>query len=157
MDAEGIGFGWIVLHKGGTYGAQGPRLEDVAHAPRLPDGAEVAALVGARAAWATTDAFALLAATPHRVEGLRLAETDVAGYDGRLGAAPPRLSVVDGWRPEVVLDSVGAHMVRTFDGLTTVSEAVDRAAAVFDLDPDDVLPGALIAVRGLVEEGFLRL
>ncbi len=39
MDAEGIGFGWIVLHKGGTWGAQGPRVEDVAHAPRLPDGA----------------------------------------------------------------------------------------------------------------------
>ena len=157
MDAEGIGFGWIVLHKGGTYGSQGPRLEDVAGAPRLPDGAEVAALVGARTGWASTDAFALLAATPHRVEGLRLAETDVAGYDGRLAATPPRLSVVDGWRPEVLLDSVGAHMVRTFDGLTTVSEAVERAAAVFDLDPDDVLPGALIAVRGLVEEGFLRL
>lgn len=65
--------------------------------------------------------------------------------------------MVDGWRPDVLLDSVGAHLVRTFDGATTVAEAVDRAAAVFDLDADDVLPGALIAVRGLVEEGFLHL
>jgi hypothetical protein len=65
--------------------------------------------------------------------------------------------VVDGWRPDVLLDSVGAHLVRSFDGLTSVSEAADRAAAVFDLDADDVLPGALIAVRGLVEEGFLAL
>lgn len=157
MAAEGIGFGWIVLLKGGTYGAQGPRVEDVAQAPRLPDGAEVSGLVSARAAWAGTDAFALLESTPRRVEGLRLVESDVARYDGRLGATPPRLSVLDGWRPEVVLDSVGAHLVRTFDGATTVTEAVDRAAVVFDLDADDVLPGALIAVRGLVEEGFLRL
>jgi hypothetical protein len=91
------------------------------------------------------------------VPGLRLTEADVAGADGGLGATPPRLAVVDGWRPEVPLDSVGAHLVRDFDGQTSVAEAVDRAAALFDLDPDDVLPGALIAVRGLVEEGFLTL
>jgi methylase of polypeptide subunit release factors len=157
MDAEGIGFGWIVLHKGGTYGAQGPRVEDVAHAPRLPDGAEVAALVAARAGWAGTDAFALLDSRPRRVPGLRLTEADVAGADGGLGATPPRLAVVDGWRPDVLLDTVGAHLVRGFDGLTSVSEAVDRAAVVFDLDAADVLPGALIAVRGLVEEGSLAL
>ena len=157
MRAEGIGFGWIVLHNGGTFGAQGPRVEDVAHAPRLPDGAEVARLLAARAGWARTDAFALLEARPRRVEGLRLSEADVAGHDGRLGAMPPRLGVVDGWRTDVLLDSVGAHVVRTFDGATSVAEAVDRAAAVFGLDPDDVLPGVLIAVRGLVEEGMLSL
>lgn len=157
MDVEGIGLGWVVLHKGGTYGAQGPRVEDVAHAARLPDGAEVAALVAARAGWASTDAFALLDSRPNRVPGLRLTAADVAGHDGRLDATPPRLAVVDGWRPEVPLDSVGAHLVRGFDGQTSVAQAVDRAATVFDLDPDDVLPGALIAVRGLVEEGFLTL
>ena len=27
----------------------------------------------------------------------------------------------------------------------------------YDLDPDDVLPGALLAVRGLVEDGLLVL
>jgi len=157
MQAEGVGFGWIVLYKGGTYGEQGPRIEDVSSAPRLPDGSEVAALVAARAGWAATDAFALLDARPHRAPGLRLSEIDVADDAGRLGAVPPRLGLVDGWRPDVLLDSVGAHLVRTFDGLTTVSDAVDRAAAVHGLDPDDVLPGALIAVRGLVEEGLLRL
>ena len=57
MDAEGIGFGWVVLHKGGTYGASGPRVEDVGHAPRQPRGDEVAALVAARAGWAAYDAI----------------------------------------------------------------------------------------------------
>ncbi len=84
-------------------------------------------------------------------------EEERAGEDGRLVAMPPRVGLVDGWRPEVLLDSVGAHLVRSFDGATTLSEAVDRAAAVFDLDPDDVLPAALVAVRGLVEDGLLVL
>ena len=157
MDAEGVGFGWVVLHKGGTYGAQGPRIEDVAHAPRLPDGDEVAQLVAARAAWADVDAFALLGSRPRRAEGLRLSEVDVADAAGRLSAVPPRLALVDGWRPDVLLDSVGAHLVRSFDGATTVSDAIDGAATVHDLDPDDVLPGALIAVRGLIEEALLHL
>ena len=157
MDAEGIGFGWVVLHKGGAYGANGPRIEDVGHAPRQPRGDEVAALVAARAGWASYDAIRLLGAAPRRAPALRLVEEERAGEDGRLVAMPPRVGLVDGWRPEVLLDSVGAHLVRSFDGATTLSEAVDRAAAVFDLDPDDVLPAALVAVRGLVEDGLLVL
>jgi hypothetical protein len=82
---------------------------------------------------------------------------DVADAAGRLSAVPPRLALVDGWRPDVLLDSVGAHLVRSFDGATTVSDAIDGAATVHDLDPDDVLPGALIAVRGLIEEALLHL
>ena len=31
------------------------------------------------------------------------------------------------------------------------------AAAVYDLDPDDVLPAALVAVRALVEDALLTL
>ena len=157
MDAEGIGFGWIVLHRGGTYGSQGPRIEDVAHVPRQPRGDEVVALVAARAGWATRDALVLLGACPRRALGLRLIEEDRADDKGRLGPMPPRLGLADGWRPEVVLDSVGTHLVRSFDGATTLEEAVDRAATAYDLDPDDVLAGALIAVRGLVEDGFLAL
>jgi len=157
MDAEGVGFGWIVLHRGGTYGASGPRIEDVSHAPRQPRGDEVAALVAARAGWATFDAFALVRAAPRRADGLRLVEEDRADSTGRLGAMPPRVGLVDGWRRDVVLDSVGAHLLRSFDGVTTLADAVDATAAVYDLDPDDVLPGALLAVRGLVEDGLLRL
>jgi methylase of polypeptide subunit release factors len=157
MDAEGVGFGWIVLHRGGTYGAQGPRVEDVAHTPRQPRGDEVAALVAARAGWATRDALALLDACPRRASGLRLIEEERADDSGRLGPMPPRLGLVEGWRPDVVLDSVGTHLVRSFDGATTLSAAVDSAAAAYDLDPDDVLAGALVAVRGLVEDGFLTL
>jgi methylase of polypeptide subunit release factors len=157
MSAEGIGFGWIVLHRGGTYGAQGPRIEDVAHASRLPDGHEVGALVSARADWASHDAFALLSACPHRAAGLRVIEEERAGQDGRLYPVPPRLALADGWRREAILDSVGAHLVRSFDGATTLRAAVDSAAAAYDLDPDDVLPGALVLVRSLVEECQLTL
>ena len=157
MDAEGIGFGWVVLHKGGTYGASGPRIEDVGGAPRQPRGDEVAALVAARAGWSTYDAVRLVAARPRRAPGLRLVEEDRAGDDGTLAAIPPRAGLVGGWRPEVLLDAVGAQLLRGFDGATTLGEAADRAAARYDLDADDVLAAALIAVRGLVEDGLLQL
>ncbi|MFN8149133.1 MAG: methyltransferase [Candidatus Nanopelagicales bacterium] len=157
MDAEGIGFGWVVLHKGGTYGATGPRIEDVSTAPRQPRGDEVAALVQARAGWAAYDAFALVGSTPRRATGLRIVEEDRADELGRLDPMPPRIGLVDGWRPEVVLDAVGAHLVRCFDGATTLAQAVESASAVYDLDPDDVLPAALVAVRALVEDALLTL
>lgn len=157
MGAEGVGFGWVVLHKGGTYGASGPRIEDVASSPRQPRGDEVAALVAARAGWATYDAFALIGSTPRRAPRLRVVEEDRADALGRLEAMPPRIGLVDGWRPEVLLDAVGAHLVRSFDGATTLAQAVDSAAAVYDLDPDDVLPAALVAVRALVEDALLTL
>ncbi len=99
MDAEGIGFGWVVLHRGGTFGAQGPRIEDVADAVRLPRGEEVGALVAARAGWAHLDALALLSVCPRRAPGLRLVEEDRAGGDGRLYPTPPRVALADGWRP----------------------------------------------------------
>jgi len=157
MDADGIGFGWVVLHKGGTYGAQGPRIEDVASAPRQPRGDEVAKVVATRAAWAEWDAFALLDSRPRRAGGLRLVEEDRADNLGRLGPMPSRAGLVDGWRPDVVLDSVGVQLVRQLDGATSLSDAIDSVAAAYDLDPDDVLPGALLAVRGLVEDGLLAL
>ena len=157
MDAEGIGFGWVVLHKGGTYGATGPRIEDVSAFPRQPRGDEVSALVSARAGWATYDAFALIGARPRRAPGLRIVEEDRADGLGRLEAMPPRIGLADGWRPEVLLDAVGAHLVRSFDGATTLAQAVESASAVYDLDPDDVLPAALVAVRGLVEDALLTL
>jgi methylase of polypeptide subunit release factors len=157
MDADGIGFGWVVLHKGGTYGAHGPRVEDVATAPRQPRGDEVAALVAARAGWSTYDAFALLESRPRRAPALRLVEEDRADEQGRLGPMPSRVGLVDGWRPDVVLDSVGVHLVRRLDGATSLSDAIDSVAAAYDLDADDVLPGALLAVRGLVEDGLLVL
>jgi hypothetical protein len=157
MWTDGIGFGWIVMHKGGTYGAQGPRIEDVASAPRQPRGDEVAALVSARARWSTYDAFALLASAPRRAPALRVVDEDRADPLGRLETMPPRLGLVDGWRPEVLLDAVGEQLVRAFDGATTLTDAIDATAEVYDLDPDDVLPGALVAVRGLVEDGLLTL
>jgi len=70
---------------------------------------------------------------------------------------PSRVGIADGWRPDVVLDSVGVHLVRQLDGATSLADAVGSVAAAYDLDPDDVLPGALLAVRGLVEDGLLLL
>jgi hypothetical protein len=70
---------------------------------------------------------------------------------------PTRVGLADGWRPDVVLDSVGVWLVEELDGTTSLADAVDSVASAYDLDPDDVLPGALLAVRGLVEDGLLLL
>ena len=156
MDAEGIGFGWVVLHKGGTYGAQGVRVEDVARAAAATGRRGRRAHRG-RAGWSRWDAFALLGSRPRRAPGLRLAEEERADGLGHLTTMPSHVGMVDGWRPDVVLDSVGMSLVRELDGLTTLSEAVGSVSAAYDLDPDDVLPGALLAVRGLVEDGLLVL
>ena len=157
MNAEGIGFGWIVLHKGGTYGASGPRVEDVATAARVPRGDEVAALVAARSGWAAYDAFALLASRPMRSPGLRILEEERADDQGQLAALPPRAGAAQGWRQDALVDSVTLHLLRLFDGATTLADAVDLAAAAYSLDADDVLPGALLTTRALVEDGLLRL
>jgi two-component sensor histidine kinase len=70
---------------------------------------------------------------------------------------PPLVGLADGWRGDTVADSVTTHLLRSFDGSTTLSDAVDEAAAAYDLDPDDVLPGALLAVRELTENALLHL
>jgi len=113
--------------------------------------------VGARAAWASCDAFALLDACPVRAPGLRVLEEERADERGALVTAPPRLGLVDGWRPDALVDSVTLHLVRLLDGATTLEQAVEAAAAAYDLDLDDVLPGALVAVRSMLEDRLLRL
>ena len=102
-------------------------------------------------------AFALLAACPRRAAGLRVLEEQRADDLGLLGSAPPHLGLLDGWRGDALVDSVTLHLVRLLDGATTLSDAVALAAAAYDLDVDDVLPGALVAVRSLVEDGLLEL
>ena len=157
MHAEGIGFGWVVLHRGGTYGAGGPRIEDVASAPRLPRGDEVADLAAARAAWRDRDARWLLSSTPRRATGLRLLRQERVVEAGVLSSVPGMMGLVDGWRPDSLLDLLADELVRSFDGATTVLEAVERAASAWDLDPDDVLAVTLVTVRDWVECGWVGL
>jgi hypothetical protein len=67
------------------------------------------------------------------------------------------VGLAEGWRGDSPADSVTLHLLRAFDGVTTLSDAVAAAAAAFDLDPDDVLPGALLTVRQLTETSHLHL
>ncbi len=157
MRAEGIGFGWVVLHRGGTYGASGPRIEDVASGPRQPRGDEVAGLVAARAGWSDLDAIRLLSSTPRRATGLRLLAEERVVAGAGLAVLPERLGLVDGWRTDVLLDVLAQQLVRSFDGATTLVEASERAAVVLDLEPDDVLAVTLVTVRAWVEDGLLDI
>jgi methylase of polypeptide subunit release factors len=154
LGAEGIGFGWIVMRKSG---ADSPRVEDVRDATRLPRGEEVTGLLDTRAALRSCDAFGLLDARLRIAPGVELTEPRRAGDDGRLYPVPPVLRQPDGWRPTSGLDTVGAHVVAGCDGSHTLAELVDEAATTYDLDVDDVRAGGLLAVRPLIECGYLLL
>jgi len=157
MGAEGIGFGWIVLHRGGSYGELGPRLEDVSAADRQPRGDEVTALMAARARWHEFGVVALLDSCPRRPEGLRLVTEERADPKGYLLGVPGSLGVIGGWRQDELVDVVTSALIRAFDGHTSVSAAVDVVSAELELDVDDVLAGAILRVRELVEDGALIL
>lgn len=155
VDAEAVGFGWIVLRRTGT--TLDPRIEDVSGALRLPNGDQVAALFAVRDQLATTDALALLAARPRLAPGLELLEVHRAGADSRFVRQEPVLRLVGGWRSPIAMDPVGAAVLRECDGEHTVAEAFDLVAAAHHLDPDDVRAGGLGAVRALLESAHLTL
>jgi methylase of polypeptide subunit release factors len=156
VGATGVGMGWAVLTpSGASAGAPAAvATEDVSAAIRVPRGDEV---VDALAAvhLETLDAFALLSSTPSVAAGTRLFRATALG--GPSAATPPLVGIADGWRGDVVVDDLVAHVVERVDGATSVSDLIAAAAVEFDTDPDEVLGGALIALRGLVQTGVLRL
>ena len=157
QDVEAIGFGWVVLHKGGARGAGGPRVEDVADAVRLPRGDEVAALVAARAGLAVTDAFALLGSAACLAEGVELVDSQLVATGGGLGPGVPRVRSVSGWRQPTLLDPLLLRALQGLDGHSTVAQALSAAADAFDVDHGDAIAAGLVTLRPLVEDGLLRL
>jgi methylase of polypeptide subunit release factors len=153
LNAGGVGFGWIVLHR---TDAQDPPVvvEDLTSAPRLPDGAEVLSSLGTHSALADLDAFALLSVRLQVCEGVVIQPEEHRTADGWFPGLT-RLRRASGWRPPVEVDHLGAAFVRACDGTTSVDQIVGDLSDSFGLDQDDVLAGSLITARALIAEGIL--
>ena len=146
---EAIGMGWITVQR--TGGARGTlRLEDLRHAVEQPVGRCAAELLNA---WCL-----LRTAGPDRLLALVLAvpsDVSVESVAAARAGARPRLVQAGGLRRTAPTDEFGASVVARCDGHRTLEDVLRGACSEFDIDLRDVLEGALDAVSGLIEAGFL--
>lgn len=150
---EGVAFGWIILRNTGTEQPT-VRLEELTRPIDQPLGAYVPEWFGRYEFLATTDDEQLLA-TPLRVApGVVLEQTAEPG-DGGWNPTGTRLRQTAGLHATGEIDPVGIAVVGAADGRRQLGELLDGIAGQFGLDPAALRPGALDAVRSLVEEGFL--
>jgi hypothetical protein len=66
------------------------------------------------------------------------------------------LRLAGGFRWDAPIDDVGAAVVAACDGSTTLHALVEQAAEQTGIGLDALREGAVGAVRGLVERGFLQ-
>ena len=151
LNAEAVGFGWIVLRKNGT---ELITIEDHVGALRLPTGAEVLTAMDAFVELEHMDAFAILGSAFTPAHGA-LIRPQQHFADGRW---LPGLSLVQqsgGWRAPVELDDVGAAVLQALDGHTPVGQVLEDLAQQTGLDLDEVLAGGLLTVRALLAQGLV--
>lgn len=148
---EGVGFGWISLHKSG---AERPvtHIEEWPHTIEQPLGAEVAAWFRRQDALRSHDDAALLGTA------FRLAAAVVQEQSGQPGAEDPEYVVLRQQRGMCRadrVDTVGAALAGASDGRLTAGAIVDAIAELLGEDRvalRDAVPGPL---RSLVADGFL--
>lgn len=151
LDAEAVGFGWIVLRKNGR---ELVTIEDHVGASRLPTGDEVLASMDGFVALQDMDAFAVLNSAFTPAPGLSVRGS--AHYAD--GVWLPGMSLVQqskGWRAPVELDDLGVSLLRALDGRTPVGQVLDDLADQTGMDLDDVLAAGLLTVRALLGQGLV--
>lgn len=153
LGASGVGFGWICLRAGGHV-VPTLRLEEATGATGPGLGAEVAAWFARTDLLGASDDAALAAMTLRLGDDVRLV---VRRDGGAAGWGPPRWQVArdTGLARTAHLDALGADVLGRCDGVTPLGTALAAAATAHGLAVDEVTPGALGAVRALVEEGVL--
>lgn len=159
MDAEGIGFGWIVLHAAGRSDPS-IRIEDITDAPTLPSGEQVSAALAAAAQVHETDAVATLAGAPTLAAGVVVRREQLVIASGDVVDTSLELSKRVGWRAPVeldrrVLDVVAGPAGRTLDERLALLSGSESAAEAVDID--DLTAAALTAVRELAVQGLVDL
>jgi hypothetical protein len=151
----------VLVAPAAPHGREEPWLhvEDLAQAPRLPSGEEVEAFVQGCERVARMTLPALLAA-PWRLTTGATITTERHRLDGTELTAPPRVGLTGtvgpgGWRQAVpVPPALLAALLEDPD--TPVGERLDVAAQAEGLDPLDVLPTAVIALRELLRLGIVH-
>ena len=152
---EGVGFGWITLHRSGS--AQPfTRIEELRQPVQQPLGAVVESWFGRRAALRSLDDAELLARTVAVDGGVRLEQESVLLPSG-LTRVLQRVRQSGGLHRSGSLDDVGLAVLVACDGTRPLGESLADVARSAGLDPTDFVDGALDAVRALIEEGFVDL
>ena len=176
--AEAVGFGWVVLQAPGRRGGPANALvstsstdadpgsppepwlvvEDLSASPRLPDSTEVGQFLGGCDRVASTP-FPDLLGRPWRLADGAVIERSSTVADGLEVTVPPRLGLAGhvgstGWRPGVATPPQLCQALLDPSG-TGLGARLDQAAAAVGLDPLDVLPTALIALRELIRTAIV--
>ena len=152
---EGVGFGWITLHKSGSAQPY-TRIEEVRQPVQQPLGDEVSAWFGRRDRLRSLDDAGLLASRVVVDPGVRL-DQESAPVDGGFAVVDLRLRQTGGLHRSGALDDVGLAVVAGCASPRVLGDLLRAVAVDQGLDPSGFAEGALEAVRSLVEEGFLEL
>ena len=151
LNAQAIGFGWIVLRKTGT---ELITIEDHSMAHRLPTGGEVIQELDNQVLLENLDAFAILNSVFRAADGLVVAPSSHF-VDGQWMPGLVTMSRPQGWRSAVSVDDVGLSLIKALDGYTPVGELLDALAQDTGIDPDEVLAGGLLTIRALLAAGLV--
>jgi methylase of polypeptide subunit release factors len=149
---EAVGLGWAAIQRTESAVAT-VRLEDVRQGLDQPLGPAIAT---ALASWewsgrtADADVLDVMFSVAAGVVLDQRAEAGDGWTPGR-----PVLVQTDGLRRSAPTDPFGAFVVGRCDGRSPLRDVLSQAAGAYDLEVDDIAEGAVEAVRGLVENGFL--
>jgi methylase of polypeptide subunit release factors len=148
---EAVGFGWITLHAGGS---DDPfvRIEDLRQAVAQPVGHAVEQWFGRHDLLRGLSDDDLLALPLAMAADVHLEQESVPG-DPAFPLASLRLRQSSGLRRTAAIDPTGVSVLGRCDGRAPLREAL-VAALGGDVSEDGVR-GALGAVRGLLEDGYL--
>ncbi len=156
LEAQAIGFGWIVLHRALTGPASPPQwTEDVASASRVPSGQEVVDEFARRLA--DESALRLLGGRVRLAPG-----AEVLGFTGGAAGAvsnPEQTALIvnpNGWRGPEPLDPALSWLFRSGRDVA-LQDQLERCSQDLAIDASDVLVSWLVGVRGLIERGFVTL
>ena len=151
---EGVGFGWITLHKAG-HTQPYVRIEEIRQPVDQPLGRHVHDWFRRHDWLRDVSDDDLLAAYLTADPAVSLDQHAVIG-PAAWEVSSSRLRLDAGLHPTGEVDPVGTAVVAACDGSRPLADVLAGVASAYELDPADLHDGAVAAVRGLVEEGFLR-
>ncbi|MFI5099591.1 MAG: methyltransferase, partial [Actinomycetes bacterium] len=155
-DVEAVGLGWVTLR---AAGADHPyvRIEDFRHPVDQPVGGALASWFERHDRVHALDDDALLGLAPVLAADVHVEQESVAAPGGGLERRPARVRQAGGLRRGGEIDPVGVAVLAGADGRRPLGLILAEVARSHDMEPDELEPAAVVAVRSLLEEGFLRL
>jgi hypothetical protein len=155
---EGIGFGWITLHNAGS---DEPliRLEEISHPVEQPLGPHIPSWFARHDFLRDTDDTDLLTKNFAVAPDVRWEQVARPTYDRDAGGGwdgdSSRIRQEEGFRRSADIDPIGAAVLGASDGSTPLGAVLDAVGERYGIDATTLRTGAIEAVRGLVEDGYL--